>query len=213
MGKPSKRPPVPYHVLENIQAYMNANTAHTEGMPSQKWHSLLIVSLLERLNQRDPREAQYCEQVIAAIANLEAARFVTPDRIEEEIRLQFRNLIYGKPSRATHHIGTIQSQHGAVLDYLRQQKYPLHANHDKTREKWLETHWTRLMDVISIIPCPCIYTSRSLSFVEFIETVKRFTCEKKRQYRLHSQADTTDLIIANLHSTSPLNIERLLKAS
>src|SRR5262249_55946478 len=116
--------------------------------------------------------------------------------------IELANIAAGEPSGQAHAVGTLQSQRGVVLDFLKQEQYPTDARNDLTRKEWIKPRWEWLIQLLSCIPCPCSY---SQEFEGFLATAKQYPPLWK------SQAQLADLVLAYLHNTTPSNVGRLLK--
>lgn len=193
-------------MTEALQSYMNANLGEHGGLPRPERLPSILAAVLRRIARRDPDEWRYCLQRIATIANLDVALFVPEERIEYEVSVELDNLERGHPSKETHHRDTLRSQRGALLDFLRQEHFPHDVRDSRVVKKWLADHWTRIMELLTPIPCYCKYAA--LSYDEFL--ADRITQAHSRWW---SQARTTDLIVALLHNSTPGNLQRLLKSS
>lgn len=205
-GRPPKRSAVPYEMTEALQSYMNANLGEHGGLPRPERLPSVLAAVLGRIARRDPEEWRYCLQRMATIANLDVALFVPEERIEYEVSVELERLAFGHSSKETHYRDTLRSQRGALLDFFRQEHFPHDVRDSGVVKKWLAVHWTRILALLTLIPCYCRYTS--LSYNEF--SADKITQTHSRWW---GQARTTDLIIAVLHNTTPENLRRLLKAS
>lgn len=202
MARPPKTSDVPYELHQAINnRYLRlAAEASVIPIPSLKYQETIILALLQRLQGMDPAVAGHCAGEIAAITGAEKSLLAPGERVEAEIQRALNSIANGKPSRATCIPEAIFVQRDMLLDFLTREGYPPNARNDETRKEWLSRRWNRIIDVISPTLCFCSYT---VSFEEFLRLDKA--------HRWDSLAATVDLILANLHNTTPANIERIVK--
>lgn len=206
MARPPKTSGVPHELHQAIhERYLSmAREAGVVHMPSPDYQEKVILALLQRLRKMDQALAAHCAGEIAVIAGAEKALFAPPERVDAEIKRALNSVAFGKPSRATCIPETVYVQRDMLLNFLTREGYPRDARNDETRKEWLSNRWQRIIDVISPDLCFCNYT---VSF----EGLLRLAKQQDRCHPLDSIPATADLILANLHNTTPANIGRLLK--
>jgi hypothetical protein len=204
-GRPAKA--IPYQYAEVAQAWMNANMAAHQGMPSNPDHQALIIgALMERIKDRDPSLHEHCRRSIASIANLETCRFASADRIKEEIGRELYNIIDGKIRRLTHAPYTLRQQRGALIDYLTKEEYPNHANNTLTRTHWIGQHWARMIAICAPVHCFCQHYNAEHD--SLVQTAKK---ARKTVAAFRTRSEIAVLIVAHLHTISPAQAHKLLK--
>ena len=199
MGRPPKRSTLPYQDLENLQLWMNANQAESLGIPEQAEHlQLVVAAVLVRLQRGETIEHEPYRRLLATIANLEAARFASKERIAAEIERECHTFVWENVSRCTHDRQNLRTQRGLLLDYFLQEKYP--SQSDKAARKWLKARWSRMTELLAMIPCGCRY---SLDVESFLQMAKDRV--------LVGDAEVSEVILASVHNTTIQNVRKLLK--
>lgn len=176
----------------------------------------IVKALLARIGERSPMEQRYLESHIRGIASIEREYTATPNMLRraserrrgelavlsEEILGSFYpdalTILRVSPTpRYGHAPDTLEFQQAWLTTYLR--KYPLSSppKYDEVA-KWLSKNGVSTFENLVAIPCICSYRSSLDDITE------------KQMTDCRGPAQLIDLLLAEIHSSSPSAIRKIL---
>jgi len=168
----------------------------------------VIWAKLDRIKRENADEYNHCRKQIAKIAKCEAMAPLTAELAEDayiEINSSVTAIRSAPADTHQHSAANVSDQSRILLDYLRKEAYPVNAQSDANRKEWLKHHWPRIIELLTMFPCRCSYSTR---YEEFVGPWLRANQRGGTKLSLHS--DTTHLILAFLHNASPESVRRKL---
>ncbi len=172
----------------------------------------IITAFLNRFNRRSTAEARQLMVYVQSLAEHESdwSQRPTPTGLrsglewqqyrERRIRL-LEEIVWGKVTKATHFNETVCMQQGVLDVYLAQHSTYRECRNVATRAAWLKEHEADLIGLLVRYPC----------FHEYGDALDLNRPLKKKLEEATTPGKFRDLILANVHNTTPAQIAKIRK--